>query len=85
MIYGHLNVAFPADLEAEEHQDQGPLDGVFNQDDLAPLPKRRRTDEPDILMEGKMQEDATCKICLMWPCSRRRTEGGIGSNEDFTT
>lgn len=59
MIYGNLNMAFPAELELEEHQEQGPLDGVFNPDDLVPLPKRRRTDDPDFLMEEKMQEDAT--------------------------
>ena len=58
MIYGNLNMAFPAELEVEEHQEQGPLDGVFNEDDLAPLPKRRRVDDPDMLMEEKMQEDA---------------------------
>ena len=59
MIYGNLNMAFPAELEVEEHQEQGPLDGVFNPDDLAPIPKRRRTDDPDFVMEEKMQEDAT--------------------------
>ena len=53
-------MAFPAELEVEEHQEQGPLDGVFNpDDDLAPIPKRRRTDDPDFVMEEKMQEDAT--------------------------
>eukprot|EP00435_Cladocopium_sp_Y103_P052575 s19_g16.t1 len=58
MIYGNLNMAFPAELEAEEHQEQGLLDSVLHPDDLAPLPKRRRTDDPDFLMEEKMQENA---------------------------
>eukprot|EP00435_Cladocopium_sp_Y103_P066574 s39_g28.t2 len=45
MVYGTLKLAFPAELIREEHEEMGTLDGIYDEDDLGPVIKKRRLDD----------------------------------------
>ena len=72
MIYGTVNMAFPAELEAEEHEDQGPFDQVYKDEDLAPLVKRKRLDDAELGREEDVQEKIDADLLMKQEEKRRQ-------------
>ena len=70
MLHGEVHLAFAVELEDELQQEQGLLDGVFTEEDLAPASKRRRLDPAELereenIVEGSLPDSERVEDLLM--------------------
>ena len=58
LLYGTLHQAFPVEEVFERHEEMGGMDGIHSEQDLAPLVKKRRIDEPELQREEMLLEQS---------------------------
>ena len=77
IVYGLTKIAFAAEYEAEEHEEAGPMDGVYDEDDLGPVVKRRRLhDEDENMRTEDLEENVPIEVedMVMEQEKKRRQE-----------
>ena len=63
IVYGPTKIPFAAEHEAEEHEEAGPVDGVYDEDDLGLVVERRRLhDEDENVRTEDLEENVPIEV-----------------------